>query len=104
MKEFKNIDEILDFAINAEQEAVNFYTSLGAKSKNPAMKKVFDEYAQEEMKHKSMLAGVKENRKFEMTDFKIKNIQGLPSCERFCICCSPKSLLSYGQSQLQHSG
>jgi rubrerythrin len=75
MKEFNSIDDILDFAINAEQEAVNFYTSLGDNSKNPAMKKVFLDFAQEEMKHKSMLTGLKENRKIDMPDFKIKNLK-----------------------------
>jgi rubrerythrin len=75
MKEFNSIEDILDFAINAEQEAVNFYTSLGEHSKNPAMKKVFIDFAQEEMKHKSMLIGVKENRKFELPDFKIKDLK-----------------------------
>jgi len=75
MKEFNSIDDILDFAINAEQEAVNFYTSLGDHSKNAAMKKVFSEFAQEEMKHKAMLLGVKENRKFDIPDMKIKDLK-----------------------------
>jgi rubrerythrin len=75
MKEFNSIDDILDFAINAEQEAVNFYTSLGDHSKNPAMKKVFHDFAQEEMKHKSMLTGVKEERKIDISDLKIKDLK-----------------------------
>ena len=75
MKEFDSIDDILDFAINAEQEAVNFYTSLGDHSKNTSMKKVFIDFAQEEMKHKSMLIGVKENQKFDMPDFKIMDLK-----------------------------
>jgi rubrerythrin len=75
MKEFNSIDDILDFAINAEQEAVNFYTSLVDHSKNLAMKQVFTDFAQEEMKHKSMLISVKENRKFEMPALIVKDLK-----------------------------
>jgi rubrerythrin len=75
MKEFNSIDDILDFAINAEQEAVNFYTSLTDQSKNPAMKKVFLDFAQEEMKHKSILLGIKENRQFNIPEVKIRDLK-----------------------------
>jgi len=75
MKEFTSVDDILDFAINAEQEAVNFYTTLGDQSKNPSMQKVFREFAQEEMKHKSMLTGVKEKGSFELADFKSRDLK-----------------------------
>ena len=75
MKEFISVDDILDFAINAEQEAVNFYTSLAEHSKNASMKKVFNDFAQEEMKHKSMLMGIKEHRKFDFPDAKVRNLK-----------------------------
>ena len=75
MKEFNSINDILDFAINAEQEAVNFYTSLADHSKNAAMKTVFIDFAQEEMKHKSMLMGIKEHGKFDVPDLKIKDLK-----------------------------
>jgi rubrerythrin len=75
MKEFNSINDILDFAINAEQEAVNFYTSLADHSKNAAMKKVFIDFAQEEMKHKSMLMGIKEHGKIDVSDLKIKDLK-----------------------------
>ena len=59
MKEFKSIDAILDFAIRAEQESVDFYSDLAARSKNDEIKKVFLEFAGEEMKHKSRLQGIR---------------------------------------------
>jgi rubrerythrin len=37
MKEFDSIDDILDFAINEEQEAVNFSTSLGDQSSTTSL-------------------------------------------------------------------
>ena len=75
MKEFHSIDDILDFAINAEQEAVNFYTSLADRSKNAAMKQVFVDFAREEMKHKSMLMGIREHGKFDFPEVKVRNLR-----------------------------
>jgi rubrerythrin len=62
MKEFKSVEDILDFAINAEQESVDFYLDLAARSKNEQIKKVFQEFAGEEIKHKSRLLGIKEEK------------------------------------------
>jgi len=62
MKEFKNVEDILDFAIRAEQEAIDFYTGLASRSKNRQMSDVFTEFAEEEMKHKSRLLGIKETK------------------------------------------
>ena len=62
MKVFNSIDEILDFAIMAEQESVDFYLDLAARSKNEQIKKVFQEFAGEEIKHKSRLLGIKEEK------------------------------------------
>lgn len=62
MKVFNSIDEILDFAIMAEQESVDFYLDLAAKSKNEQIKKVFQQFAGEEIKHKSRLLGIKEEK------------------------------------------
>lgn len=75
MKQFKTIDDILDFAINAEQEAVDFYTGWAARSKNEQMKAVFLEFAGEEMKHKSRLSGIKENHSFEMPEEKVRDLK-----------------------------
>ncbi|MEI6122698.1 MAG: ferritin family protein [Bacteroidota bacterium] len=59
MKEFNNIDDILDFSINNEQEAVDFYTKLANQAKSEAIKKVFTEFAGEEMGHKAKLIDIK---------------------------------------------
>ncbi|MCX6250030.1 MAG: ferritin family protein [Bacteroidetes bacterium] len=75
MKEFKTLNEILIFAINAEQEAVDFYVGLAVKSKNEQMKKVFAAFAVEEMKHKSRLLAIKENNIFRMTDEKVQDLK-----------------------------
>lgn len=67
MKEFKDINDILDFAIGEEQAAVEFYMVLAEKSKNPEIKKIFHEFAEEEMKHKANLIRVKDQGSFGVT-------------------------------------
>lgn len=78
MKNFSNINDILDFAINAEQEAVDFYNNLAKKSNNEEMKKTFEQFAQEEMGHKARLIKIKESGSFTtekttVTDLKISD-------------------------------
>lgn len=60
MKEFTNINDILDFAIGEEETAVDFYMMLASHSKNADIRKVFISYAEEEMGHKAKLIEVKE--------------------------------------------
>lgn len=61
MIEFNNINDVLDFAIGEEQAAVEFYMNLAELSKNEEIKKIFQEFAEEEMKHKAKLMEVKVN-------------------------------------------
>ena len=75
MKQFMNVDDILNFAINAEQEAVDFYTSLASRSKNEQMKTVFIEFAGEEMKHKARLTSIRENHSFQMQEEKVRDLK-----------------------------
>jgi len=57
-KRFESIDEILDFAIANEIEANQFYLELAARMDVPAMKRVFEEFAQEEQGHRAKLEAV----------------------------------------------
>ena len=59
MKEWRSIDEILDFAIENEQEAADFYNDLAAKMARAHMRDVFLQFAQEEMGHKAKLQQIK---------------------------------------------
>ena len=54
-----SINKILDFAIEKEEEAAQFYTDLAAKMNKPHMKKVFVDFALEEKSHKAKLELVK---------------------------------------------
>ncbi|OFX88739.1 MAG: rubrerythrin [Bacteroidetes bacterium GWF2_33_16] len=76
MSEFKSINDILDFAMNAEQEAVDFYNQLSENAKTKDMKAVFTQFAQEEIGHKTRLLKIKNEgiyklEKEEIADLKI---------------------------------
>lgn len=60
MDKFGSIDEILDFAIDQEQQAVDFYTQLASNAKTDDMKKIFESFAKEEIGHKAKLTKHKE--------------------------------------------
>lgn len=66
MKEFRNVDEILAFAIEQEQKAVDFYTGLAKEAVSEEMKKVFLEFAGEEIRHKQRLTRIREEGVFTM--------------------------------------
>lgn len=59
MKEFTSVNDILDFAIRSEQAAVEFYTKLADQARNDDMRKVFLQFAGEEMGHKARLTGIR---------------------------------------------
>ena len=76
MKEFKSMDDILDFAINNEQNAVNFYTKLASESTNAEMTEVFSQFAKEEMGHKAFLTKIKNENSFTtMKDEKVLDLK-----------------------------
>ncbi len=62
MKTFGSTDEILDFAIEREEEAAAFYRSLMDKTKWPWMTDTFEEFAREEDRHKAKLVGIKKGK------------------------------------------
>ncbi len=59
MKKFGSVDEILEFAIEREIEAHDFYTGLAERMNNPAMREVLEAFAIEELGHKMKLEAVK---------------------------------------------
>ena len=61
MKKFSSVEEILNFAIEREEEAHKFYTELAERMDRPEMRKVFEDFAKEELGHKAKLEAVKQN-------------------------------------------
>jgi rubrerythrin len=94
MKQFENVDDILDFAINEEQMAVDFYSELAENARTDDMKLVFTEFAEEEIKHKMRLLKIKEEgfyalEKEQVTDLKISD---------FVINVKPAANMSYEEA------
>lgn len=73
---FQSVNEILDFAIEKEEEARLFYLEWAQKLENKALSEQFVLFAGEELKHKEKLQRVKSGSTFkpvskQVTDLKI---------------------------------
>jgi len=75
MNKFSSIDELFDFAINEEHMAAEFYRKLADQQKNDWMKKVFEDFAKEELGHKAKLIGLKDGKYFRASDEKVMDLK-----------------------------
>ena len=75
MRQFNSIDEILDFAINSEQRAVNFYNYWARRTNNNEMREIFEGFAREEMQHKARLVKMKEDKIFIAKNEKVPDLK-----------------------------
>lgn len=73
---FGSVDEILQFAIDKEKEAVTFYTDLSKKESISSLKQTFRELAQEEAKHVKMITSLSKN-KVAIESYEVKEITNL---------------------------
>jgi rubrerythrin len=94
MKEFKHVDEILVFAIEQEQKAVDFYTSLAKEATSEEMKKVFLEFAGEEIRHKQRLTRIREEGVFTMPRQQVADLK----ISDYIIDVKPTGKLSYEEA------
>jgi rubrerythrin len=62
MQQWQSVDDVLDFAIEREQEAADFYSDLGGQMDRAYMKEVFQGFAREEMGHKARLTAIKDGK------------------------------------------
>lgn len=72
---FESVDQILDFAIEKEQDAADFYNDLAGRVSNEGMKKIFQSFAKEEMGHKAKLESVKSGKRMLSSEKKILDLQ-----------------------------
>jgi rubrerythrin len=75
MKTFNSIEEILHFAINSEQESVDFYTRLSGQARNLEMKQIFAQYAHEEMTHKARLVSIRDSGQIIISTEKVNDLK-----------------------------
>jgi rubrerythrin len=62
MGESSSVDEVLEFAIDREIEANQLYMDLAQQTGNAAMRKVFEDFAREELSHKAKLEAMKKGK------------------------------------------
>ena len=68
---FGSVDEILNFAIDREKEAVAFYASLADEATRDSLKQTFIRFSQEEEKHVALLSDISGNKeKIDAYEFK----------------------------------
>ena len=75
MQNFNSLEEILDFAIRDEIRASNLYADLAKKSRNKEIKKVFEQFSQEELGHKRKLERMKYGDIAVLTDDKVQDLK-----------------------------
>jgi len=59
MKAWESLSDILDFAIDQEQAAADFYTKMSSQVSHETMREVLVGYAEEELRHKKKLQEIK---------------------------------------------
>lgn len=50
-----SMNDVVQFAIEKEEKAIDFYQKCADRAKNPGIKKFFEEMAEEEQRHKKLL-------------------------------------------------
>ncbi len=73
MGQFDSVEEVIDFAIAREVESRDFYMKLAERMENPAMQKVFENFATEELGHKLKLEAIKRGE-ILLVEEQIKNL------------------------------
>ncbi|MFO7880306.1 MAG: ferritin family protein [Bacteroidota bacterium] len=75
MSKLNSIQEILDFAIEQEQEAVDFYNALAETAKTKDMKMIFKSFALEEIGHKARLTTIKKEGLFDWENESVADLK-----------------------------
>ncbi len=94
MKKFESVDDILDFAIGLEQDAVDFYKQLARNAVTPDMKQVFEQFAREEIGHKARLSEVKEKGLYEIKPEAVTDLQ----IADYLVSIKPSPNMSYADA------
>lgn len=70
----KTVDEILDFAIQKEQDAADFYAGLADKMDRQHLKKIFLDFSEEEKRHKAKLIAAKDGKIMLSAEKKVQDL------------------------------
>lgn len=70
-----SVDEILDFAIEREQAAADFYSSLAERANSAWMKDMLLSFSKEELRHKGKLKSVKKGEKLLSSEQQVLDLK-----------------------------
>jgi rubrerythrin len=96
MNQWKSADEVLDFAINQEQQAYDFYMDLASKMDRPAMSRIFESFAKEEQGHKKKLMDIKAGKLLLSVEQRVLDLK----LSDYLVDVEPSSHLDYQQALL----
>ena len=68
MDKFESFEDVLDFAISGEAEAILFYKGLVNKAEEKWIKTIFEDFVKEEEGHKRKLEAIKAGKSFPKSD------------------------------------
>jgi len=94
MHEFNSINEILDFAIQNEQNAVDFYNDLSFVARSDDMRDIFSQFAREEMGHKAKLLKIKDEGIMSISSEKVLDLK----ISDFVVRSEAKENMSYEEA------
>lgn len=90
MDTFDSFVAVLDYAIDKEIEANQFYVDMAKQMKNPTMREVFEAFAKEELGHKAKLEAIKQGKEVQP----VKNITDLRIAD-YTVDVEPAPDMSY---------
>jgi len=69
-----SVDDVVSFAIDKEEKAMEFYRKCSERAKNPGIKQFFQELVEEEQRHRDMLRDLDPQR---LGDIKLEKVENL---------------------------
>ena len=94
MTQFSSVDEVLDFAIGCEQEAVKFYLVLADMMKLESTRKVIQDFSKEEEGHEARLKKMKATGEIQVETRKIQDMK----MESYVVSEIPHENMDYGDA------
>ncbi|MFP4557640.1 MAG: ferritin family protein [Bacteroidales bacterium] len=94
MNNFTSTNDIIDFAIENEQSAVDFYTELAKNAHSEDMQQTFEQFAREEIGHKKRLTQIKEEGIFTLPKESVADLK----ISDYVVRTEPTSSMTYEQA------
>jgi rubrerythrin len=70
-----SMDDVVSFAIEKEEKAMEFYHKCAERAKNPGIKQFFQEMVQEEKRHRDLLRDLDATKLGDLKLDKVENLQ-----------------------------